>query len=250
MTTRAFTDEQLMAFADGEADAQTSLDIKEALRSDPNLAKRIAVFTATGDLARRSFALKPVPTDLEARIRDMAARSAASGEPVSTPRAQIPREAANSNRASWHLPLAASILLAIGLAGGYLAGNLRPEASAGLEIAGLVDPAMENALQTVPAGSKQKIGDDLFIAIASFKNEGGQLCREFERDFKSGAFIVGVACLEDGRWSTQAVIAAARSDTGYAPASSMDAIEAYISAIGAGPVLGSDEEAAELSKQK
>lgn len=242
MSAHTFTDEQLMAFADGEADFQTGSEINEALRSDPRLAAKIAMFTASGNLARQSQPLEPVPAALEDKIRALAAKSAAGGADA------LPlRQAANSNFASWRLPLAASVALAIGLACGYLANSGRSSATDGLQIANFLDPAAEAALNTVPAGSRQQLGDDLFTAIASFKNASGQLCREFERDFKSGAFVVGVACLENDRWSAQAVIASARSDGGYAPASSMDAIEAYLSAIGAGPVLPPAEEAAALS---
>ncbi|MGL4489430.1 MAG: anti-sigma factor family protein [Rhizobiaceae bacterium] len=254
MTQTMFTDEQLMAYADGEADAQTCLDIEAALRTDPTLAQRIALFSTTRNIAQQAMPLQKVPSELEARIRAMAtakAKSEVKAEPEKTAEPARPTRlrpvAANSNRRFWDVPIAASIALAIGLSSSYFMTGGQSSAPASLNVAGLVDEAFVNALSTVPSGKEQLVGENNFKAIASFNDKGGNLCREFEKDFKSGASIVGIACREENKeWDVRAVFAANKAEDGYAPASSLDAIDAYLQSTEAGPVLSAEEEEAAL----
>ena len=59
-----------------------------------------------------------------------------------------------------------------------------------------------------------------------------------------------VTCREGSAWETRLAIAAEAGDaTGYAPASSLDTLEGYLMAIGAGPALTPEEEAALLDPQ-
>jgi hypothetical protein len=248
MTKTNFTDEQLMAFADGEADAQTALAIQTALQSDGSLAQRVAMFTSSRNIARQAMPLLPVPSELEARIRALAAKSAPVEENAAKPAPVAPNRmvAANSNSRFWQVPLAASIALAIGLSSSYFMSGNQPSGTADLNIANLVDDGLKNALTTLPSGQERAVGDNNFKAIASFKDSSGNLCREFEKDFKTGASVVGIACHKDARWNMVTVVAANKAEDGYAPASSLDAIEAIVQSTGAGPTLSAEEELAAL----
>ena len=94
---------------------------------------------------------------------------------------------------------------------------------------------------------------DRLELIASFRNGDGQLCREFEFDRPGRQTIVSVAChpgsSDAGSWSTQlAVLAPPSEGSGYAPASSLETLDAYLGAIHAGPPMSDDDEAVALSQ--
>jgi hypothetical protein len=48
---------------------------------------------------------------------------------------------------------------------------------------------------------------------------------------------VAVACHGGGAWDVPFTVAAGQADGGYAPASSLEALDAYLAAVGAGPPL-------------
>ena len=54
--------------------------------------------------------------------------------------------------------------------------------------------------------------------------------------------MVSVACRSEEQWQVRFTVAAAGADDGYAPASSLEALDAYLSAIGAGEPLSVDNE--------
>ena len=83
--------------------------------------------------------------------------------------------------------------------------------------------------------------------IASFRDVDDQLCREFEIDRPDRTTFVSVACRAGGTWSVQFTVAAAsQNDSGYAPASSLEALDAYLQAVGAGEPLSEAAEKAAL----
>lgn len=242
MTNGNFTDEQLMAFADGEADETRASAIREAMATDPLLTRRIDMFRESSRLAGMALPLEPVSSDLEARIRAMAAKAKGAAAPAELGAAQRVRVTANDNAPWWRLPLAASIVFALGLGGGYmLRGETLSEQST-VSIAGLMDRELQSALETVPSGNETAVSGGKFRAIASFKNRDSNVCREFEKDSGSPLSVVGVACHENGRWSVNTVVASGQNAQGYAPASSLEAIDAYVEAIGAQAMMTPDEE--------
>jgi len=77
MTGHDFSDETLMAYADGALDAETARRVAEAAARDAAVARRIALFRDTGALlaqARAARAAPPVPGALMARARAALAR--------------------------------------------------------------------------------------------------------------------------------------------------------------------------------
>ena len=116
MTT--FTDEQLMAYADGELAGAERAAVETAIATDPALAARVESYRAGRRLLKQRFAAvagEPVPQ----RLLDLLQPPAASDKVVPLrPRAAAPVTAPRRTRPVWPMALAASLLLALGLAGG------------------------------------------------------------------------------------------------------------------------------------
>lgn len=245
MTNAPFTDEMLMAYADGEADEATAAAIETAMADDEALAEKVALFADSRRLAKAALPLSPVPAGLEQTVRRMLADAAAAPAvekviPFRRPDTQRPAAAA------WRLPLAASIALVAGAIGGWVAGQLSTPSPAAIGITTLEKDAVLAALSTVPSGEERALDGGRFRAIASFADSDGRLCREFEVDGQAGA-LVSVACRTNGRWDVRFAVATATAGDGYAPASSLEALDAFLAASGAGEPMGAEAEAKALS---
>lgn len=261
MTRQPPSDEMLMAFADGELTGDEARAVEAAIAADPDLAARVETFRETArHLAALSLAQDDtLPDALVARVRELAAASAHQAQ--TEPAAPVVDLAAHRARAQattparapvWRMPLAASILLALGLWGGFLLGQ-RQDMPGGVSHLAVLDSAeLDQALRGMRSGERQVLpgGGDLSL-IASFLDGDGRLCREFELDREGLSGIVSVACHpgEGGAagWSTQlAILTPAGDAAGYAPASSLEVLDQYLRAIEAGPPLSADEEIAAL----
>ena len=252
MAEQSFPDEVLMAYADGELDAQTAQLLERALADDRALARRLAVFTRTGDALAQAAAarpLEPVPDALMARVRATLAEHAASevAENVTAFRPREPQARAAPSRGAAWLPtaIAASLALAVGLGAGFGAGRMVPgeNTAAPLPLAFLGTPELEMALSELPTGETQEFPDGRVSVIASFTNADSELCREFEVDDSGGGTVVSVVCHDGAQWQTRLAIVTAPDDgQTYAPASSLDTLEAYLIATGVQAALSIEEE--------
>ncbi len=273
-----YSDAMLMAYADGELTAEQRAEIDQALRQDASLAARLAVFAKTRTIASDAFEPlleAPVPAALKDSIADLVARhdETANAAPESGPapettagagdtvvplaRNQTTRNA-NGRRSNARKPsflgvrldyaLAASLMLAAGGVIGYLVATAgAPAPSGGILAAGIDNPAIATALRTVPSGDELTLEDGTrFRAIASFNDDADSLCREFEVDTADRSTIVSVACAADEAWRLRFVVVAGAPDAAFAPASSLEALDAYLSAIGAGAPLSAEAEQAAL----
>jgi hypothetical protein len=239
-------DETLMAYADGELDAATARAVEAAAEADPDIARRIAMFARTRDLlgnAAKARPLDPLPPALEARIE---ATLRASAPPADTVVPFRPRSPAIP--AFRPMAVAATLALAVGVAAGLLVAQATGDRTGGgLRLAALETPGLARALDTLPSGERQAVDGGQITPIASFLNAEGELCREVELDRATGDTLVAVACRTPEGWQPRLAIAAPAADgTGYAPASSLDTLDAYLGAIGAGAPLSPGEEAAAL----
>ncbi len=247
MNAARFTDEELMAYADGELSEERAAALDLALADDEALADRLGLFIDTRAMA--FDALRPmldeaVPDHLVQHVRDLAAANPAP-EPASS---VIVFPQGRSGVPIWQLPLAASIALAIGLGGGALLRGPGTNGT-GMEIAAVSDPGLTDALAALPAGESSILADGARVeVIATFRAADGSVCREFEVDQSDGTTFVSIACHDGEDWQIRFAIAAAGSDeTGYAPASSLEALDAYLGATVAGPPLSAEDEAAVLA---
>lgn len=259
MTDPIFDDETLMAFADGELDAQTSAAVEEAMRDNEQLIARIGLFMETRKLS--SEAMAPlldvsVPDDLTAKVTKML-DPPADGETsrdnvVSFKAAPPPRR--QPVVSPWMTALAASVALVAGGVIGFAVGNLPgDDTRSAIQVAQFDQPNLANALDTTLSGVEIRLpaSGDRFRVIASYHDEDKTLCREFEVDQDDGTTFVSVACKTGTGWKVNFTVAASsQSDNGYAPASSLESLDAYLTAIGAGTPLGEADEAAVLKGLK
>lgn len=192
-----FPDETLMAYADGEVDADTRRRIEAAMVLDPTLAERIEKHRALrADLGAAFGGVldEPVPEHLlktanasPATVTDLAAARASKSRNESSPSRRWPLWTA----------LAASLL--IGLFAGRL--SLRPATESsmfasdanGIVAAGKLSAALDEQLS-----GPQESGD---VGVhLSFRSEDGSYCRTF-----TAGGTTGFACRDGGQWRVQLV---------------------------------------------
>lgn len=246
MTGQEFGDETLMAFVDGELDAAGAAWVERAMATDADVAARVAVFRRTRDAlteAARSRADEQVPEALMDKVRATldAAKTAETASNV------VPFGQASAPVVGWRMAVAASVVLVAGVLGGLiLSQGVGSRAETGLRFADLDQSGFADALASVPSGERLGIAGGEIAPIASFLNGDGALCREFEYDGTGGATVVAVSCRVNGRWDMRFAVAAGSAEDGYAPASSLETLDAYLAASEAGAPMSPDEEAAAL----
>jgi hypothetical protein len=238
--------ETLGAYADGELSPEEAAKVARHLATHPAdraYVERVAAERAAIARAFAPIAAEPLPAALQARVE--AAVTAAEGGRQGATVVALRRPAWRGWMAGGALAAAAAALLAV-----YL-GLERP---AGTEVAlGPVAPGqpLAVALDTLPAGMPERLASGGTIEIvASFADGRGRLCRELW--LAPGGVAAGeaaIACAADGRWAVEAVVAVEapaegedRFETAAGPGAR--AIEAALDALGAGPVLTPEEEAA------
>ena len=231
--TMQFDDETLMAFADGELPEAEAAPLRRALAADPAVAARIETFRRAR-AAVAGLAPAPAPAALEARIRALAATgpATAASAPAGAGADVVPL-ASRRRVPAWQVPAAAAAALVLGLSVALLT---RP-----------ADDAAERAalLDSLPSGESRPVAGGEIAVVATFRDAGGLLCREYE-ETTAGRRMVSVACRGAEGWDLRLAIAAG-GEAGYAPASSLDALDAWAAANGAGAPMSPAEEAAALA---
>jgi len=258
MISREFDDETLMAFADGELDEETAAAVEKAMETKDDLARRVELFLQTRVQAKAALGPlleEPVPERLSQSVRRMIDEAKRRGFPSDDSEApRVVALKANDNRVpspsqrSWIIPLAASLLAVVFGIGGYLAGIGTQDVPQGLEIAGLNSPALSEALGQVASGEEAFLAgsDDRMRVNATFRDETGALCREFEIDSADRSAVVSVACRSNDAWAVNFAVVAPAGGGGYAPASSTEALDSYLAATGAHEPLSREDEVAAL----
>ncbi|MDM7948381.1 hypothetical protein [Hydrogenophaga sp.] len=226
--------EQLMAYADGELDAQTAKQVELELQDDPEGQAIVERFRQTrSQLAPGLDPLldEPVPQRLIDAIRRHPGPPVAIAPP--TPIHPPSRTAANDR---WYWPslaTAASVALAlvVGVLGGqWLGGSTAPGAD-----------AVAQALQTVPSGQVLRVGETQVMPLASFVSEEGFVCREFEQT-AGGRAAHGIACRDGQQWVTRLLL-------DHGPAQSIEASPpAFATASGEADAMGAMVESLRLGQ--
>jgi hypothetical protein len=196
-----FSDETLMAYADGELDADTRRRIEAAMVSDPTIAERVAkhrVLRADLGAAFGGVLDEPVPS----RLLDAANSTPASTRSATVTDLGAARAAKSGGTKSrgWSWPewtaIAASLLI------GVLAGRsaLQPAESAmfamsegGIVAKGDLSAALDDQLSGTTPDTHFRVG-------LSFRAKNGSYCRSF----LAGA-TAGFACNEDAQWKVRAL---------------------------------------------
>ena len=237
-----FSEEVLMAYADGELDAPTRAAVDAAMASDPEIARRIARHEALRSRVHSAFNKvldEPVPARVLSVVRNE--------RPAPLTSNVTPLRARQVRPWKWQQWTAVAASLIVGVIAGRL--TLMHEGSAGpvmtrgdrLLAAGTLAAALSDQL-----ASGQSAADPVRIGV-SFRAKSGEYCRTFA--LRGAAGLAGLACRAQDGWQL-GVLARAESPNGSAgtyrqAASSMPA--AVVAAVGermAGEPLDQHAEAA------
>ena len=245
----AYSDETLMAYADGELAPDLAARIGEAERNDPEIAARIRIFVRSREAVAHAMAAPDAdgaPDPMLALIRKLDQQSREKPAQETRPIDNVVQLGKRRTVPLWLLPVAASVALAIGLAFGVQRSGPTGIGTADLAIAPGQDLAA--ALATVPSGERRSLALGEIEVIASFLTDDGAFCREFELDGRDGRTLVSVACQTDAVWDLKLAIVAASDSTGYAPASSLATLDAWLEASAATAPMSAEAEAARLAE--
>ena len=188
-----FTDEVLMAYADGELDAATRASVDAAMASDPEIARRIAQHEALRSRVHSAFGKildEPVPAHL---------LQAVLSEPAGSRKSNVlPLRRRQVRGWSWPQWTAIAASLIVGVIGGRLTllemGKPGPITMRGGRL--LAAGALTAALSDQLAGA-QSSSDPVQIGV-SFRSKSGQYCRTFT--LRQPAPLAGVACRAADGW--------------------------------------------------
>ncbi|HZH12696.1 MAG TPA: hypothetical protein VEZ24_20280 [Microvirga sp.] len=239
-----FSDEILMAFADGELDEQVAAAVEKAMATDLDVAKRVAEFLRSRHLIRSAFpsqAASDVPSELLAAVQAQIERfERNTAQPISAGKEQVLHRKPSPGR--WRIATAlAASLAAIAIAtGSYLLGRDGLQPSLSGPIAQLAGPEIARALSESPSGQDQNLSIGRMRVISTFRTANGSLCREFRLHTSTGVSNA-VAC-RDRDWVVRFAVASAETKESYVPSGGADLMASYLQNAGAGePLFGSDE---------
>jgi anti-sigma factor RsiW len=255
-TDRVVTDDvQLMAYVDGALTEAEAAVIAAAIERDAALAERVAMFHRTRHLAREALDRQlgaPVPPALRAAVEAMAAAQSAPAT------ATVERPAAQTTRSSWLQWLRdgwANMALPTAVAASVLAGvvsygivSALQDGPPVLAVGDRASPALAGLLDKLPSGG-QAVADRMPMAvIASFRDAGGALCRDFSLEPVQAPRVEAVACRNStGQWDLRFASVAGNGAGGFAPAGAGSALDTYLASIGASQPLDAAAEAAALA---
>lgn len=196
----------LMAYADGELDAETVREIEMALAEEPEARKFVDRLRQESAMVRAAFN-DPMNEEIPPRLMDRLTPSRRRGiDPSAPPRRYLMAVAASF------------VALAVGISGGWVlfgsADSFTIEVASGGEASddGRIADVIYQALETKARGREFTWRNEAtghsgtVLTIKGFVTSGGQICREFQSTVSLGAETKtrhGLGCrLEDGSWET------------------------------------------------
>lgn len=206
------SDEVLMAYADGELDGELRAEVRHAIETDPDIARRVAQHAAARRSIRDAFAAvldEPVPERLIAATRG----ASATVRPSPVRLVPRPRRLQLPSWPQW-AAMAASLLLGAGLWQliGRGEGPLFTERAGTLAATGALARALSGQL-----AANQSAQAPVQIGI-SFRSRNGSYCRTFT--VRSDSYA-GMACRDVAGWQVQMLGRAPRVEaSGYRQAAS------------------------------
>ena len=258
-----FSDELLMAYADGELKGNELARVEAFVRATPEAAARIAVFATTGrelaDIFDKTMR-EPVPQQLIEAIYasepgvHSGARAVADNV-IPFARRQVSRPAVAGQ--SWALAAACVTAIAVG-AGSYW--SLKQASSAGETFATaqsstgerVASVELASVLETAIGGTAVDKAIDGTAAtikpVFTFATASNGFCRQYEIKRTAADPIGGVACRDaKGAWRVESHVAfeqAATTNGDFKPAGKdgVAAVEATVDKLIKGTVFGPDEE--------
>lgn len=211
----------LIAYVDGELDAETARMVEAELNTDANAHKYVEHLREIAALSRIAFndtLHEAVPQALKEAIYKNAA--AANANPSGNVVTFAPRA-----KSEWKiaLPMAAAIaFLVLGLGGGYQYAQTRSGNTLKLAAFSLqqdqvaMDVALNQALEVNMGGDTKTWQNPdshrsaTFTPVSTYQDKSGAFCREYRKDVKTGdkaATTFGLACRNPkGIWKTRYLI--------------------------------------------
>jgi hypothetical protein len=201
------SDETLMAYADGELDADQKAAVESAMREDPQIEKRLAQHRALRQRVHAAYSAElsePVPERLLAAARGAARTQGSKVVSLEEARAAMKRNASQARppRAQWRTAgtIAASVIVGVSLGfimWGRTESPLVRGAGGALVARGQLAAALSEQL-----AAEQTRTSAVQIGL-SFLAKSGDYCRTFAL---SGAVSPsGLACRHGQEWQVQAL---------------------------------------------
>ena len=201
---KSFSDEILMAYADGELDEATRRAVEEAMRKDAALARRVAqhkamrndVFAAYAPVAEEAVPPRQAPPQRQATVVSLdSVRARREAEQ------QAARKATRSRRWSWPEWGALAAMLMVGVMAGHYGLGMLPldqgETVASRDGVLVAQGRLATALDQQLAGS----GGPVRIGT-SFLAQDNSYCRSFT----TPQDVSGLACKQGGTWKVQLAV--------------------------------------------
>jgi hypothetical protein len=192
------TDEELMAYADGEMSAIDAKRVEAAMAGDAALAARVARFRAVRralHTAYDSVLSEPVPERLRALLGDVAANEPPA--PVDLA-AQRQKRAVRFGPPAW-AAMAASLIVGVLVGRAVLpSGELLVDDGryAGAELTRVLEARL--ASDATNQSGATRIG-------LTFRADNGEICRTFAHAERAQA-TSGLACRDGDRWAVQVAV--------------------------------------------
>jgi hypothetical protein len=201
---KSFSDEILMAYADGELDEVTRHAVEEAMNKDAALARRVAQHKAMRNDVFAAFtpvAEEAVPPRLAQPLRQATVVSLDSVRARREAEQQAARKATRGRRWSWPEWGALAAMLMVGVMAGHYGVGMLPvdqgETVASREGVLVAQGRLATALDQQLAGS----GGPVRIGT-SFLAQDNSYCRSFT----TAQEMSGLACKQGGAWKVQLAV--------------------------------------------
>ena len=240
------SDENLMAYADGELDEAMAATVERSIFEDGALAVRIVGFLRSRRLARVALSDLPEETaqSVPPALREAVARAASA-------RPRTGREDGTSRRSKehrrwppWVVPVAVAASVALGLAGYWRVVENAAQTGRG-PLAVLDDGRMSTVLARLPTGQEETIDGKRVRAVGTYRLANGSICRDLVVESKPESSEV-ILCQAGPSlaWTLRVAVVAPSEADSYSPAAARDVVDSYLERQGAGsPATGAEERA-------
>lgn len=203
------TDEELMAYADGELAPLEAKRIEAAMAEDPVLAARVARFRAVRRALRTAYdsvVSEPVPERLRALLGDVAANEPIEAPATTRAASVIDLNATRDEKRQRRFGPPAWAAIAASLVVGVLVGRavLPSEQSLLTNDGHYAGAELSRVLDTRLASAADNQTDATRIGL-TFQTAQGDVCRTFSHS-ENARLTSGLACRANDRWAIQVAV--------------------------------------------
>lgn len=233
------SDELLMAYADGELEANEAERVEAAMRDDPNVGMRVERFRRVRRALRTAYdsvVQEPIPDRLRALLHDVELSAPAAPAAVVVDLSAV-RERKRFPATTW-AALAASLVAGVFVGRAVAPSNDMFVAQNGHLHAGA---ALTRVLDTRLASAPENAEAALRVGL-TFRTQEGDLCRTFNGRGEDGG-VSGLACRDAEAWSIRVAAATPAAEGAYRQAGAETVVMDMVDALIAGEPLDAAQEA-------